>query len=121
MIDDDTIEIIYHDHSKIDLEAIKAAFAKYDAFTTKRLKKLTIAGEHTEITAEARKYGHEQSKARRKFIIAEALVVNSLPQKMVANFYSAFIKDLYPIKYFTDAESAKQWLDEIRDDATFSN
>lgn len=117
MMDDQTIEIVYHDNIRIDLAGIQEAWQQLDEFTKeKRLKKLTIVGRNTSITHEARKNGHAESKAREKYIMAEALVVHTLPQKMVANFYSKFIKDLYPIKYFTDVDDAKQWLSLIPGD-----
>jgi len=111
MLDQDTVEITYEDNIKVDLDGLKNAWVKLDAYTEKRrLKKLIIVGKRTEITHEARKYGHEEAKIRSKFIVAEAIVVHNLPQKMVANFYSNFIKELYPIKYFTEIEDAKAWL-----------
>jgi hypothetical protein len=115
MLDEHTIEIIYHDNITIDLTGIQKAWTKLDDFTQKkRLKKLTIVGKNTAITRDARRNGHAESEARKHIIAAEALVVHTLPQKMVANFYSKFIKDLYPIKYFTDIEDAKKWLSTIQ-------
>ncbi len=115
MLDEYTIEIIYHDNITIDLTGIQKAWVKLDDFTQKkRLKKLTIVGKNTSITREARRNGHAESESRKHIIAAEALVVHTLPQKMVANFYSKFIKDLYPIKYCTDVEAARQWLNSIQ-------
>ena len=116
MIQPDTIEVVYHDHIKIDVEGIREGFIQLDKFSEmKRFKKLIIIGKDTEISKEARTYGHSESKLRKNSIIAEALVVHTLPQKMAANFYTAFIKDTYPTKYFTEIEKAKEWLAAIND------
>ena len=43
-------------------------------------------------------------------IKAEAIVVNSLAHKIMANFITKFYKTPMPIKIFNDEESALQWL-----------
>lgn len=114
MLNENTVEISFLDNILIDLESLKAAWIILDEFTqNRRLKKLVIVGRNTDITHEARKNGHASSQARKAYIIAEAMVVHTLPQKMVANFYSRFIKNQYPIKYFTDVDAAKEWLAAI--------
>ncbi len=103
----------FEDRIILDIEAIHIVDRYCDGFTAgKRLKKLIIAGRNTQITKEARVFGQEKSKAMKDFIIAEAIVVHTLPQKMTANFYFRFLKNLYPMKFFTDVDKARQWLDE---------
>lgn len=114
MLNEDTIELVFHDNIKIDLDGMREGWIELDNFTqNKPLKKLTIVGRNTDITHEARKFGHTEIKARGKYIKAEAMVVHTLPQKMIANFYFAFVKNMYPVKYFTDVDEAKEWLKAI--------
>lgn len=82
MLNEDTMELIFHDNIKIDLDGMKEGLIELDNFTQNRpLKKLTIVGRNTDITHEARKFGHTEIKARGKYIKAEAMVVHTLPQK----------------------------------------
>ncbi|MDI1234340.1 MAG: hypothetical protein PSX81_08665 [bacterium] len=111
MLDDRTLFLEFNDEVIIDLEAIKLIDKNCDALVAgRKLKRLVIAGKNTLITKEARVFGQVKSKEMRNIVIAEAVVVNTLPQKMVANFYFAFIKDFYPAKFFTDINKAKEWL-----------
>jgi hypothetical protein len=54
----------------------------------------------------------QENKDRKNTIIAEAVLVSSLTQKMTTNFYLKFIKDSYPSKFFTDYNKAKDWLND---------
>ncbi len=111
MLDDRTLFLEFNDEVLLDLEAIKCVDRNCDELVAgRKLKRLVIAGKNTLITKEAREYGQAKSRESKSMIIAEAVVVNTLPQKMVANFYFAFIKDFYPAKFFTDINKAKEWL-----------
>ena len=111
MLNESTLEITFQDEVLIDLEAIKLIDAHCDEIVAgRRLKRLVVSGKKTLMTKEARQYGQDKSKSSKDLIIAEAVVVNTLPQKMVANFYFAFIRDFYPAKFFTDINKAKDWL-----------
>lgn len=51
-----------------------------------------------------------RSTFRRKgFAIADAIVVNQLPQKITANFYMSVDSPVIPTKVFFDFESAFKW------------
>ncbi len=111
MLDERTMKVEFHEEIMLDLDAITLVDKCCDEFVAgRRLKRLIIAGKNTQITKEARIYGQEKSRQLKDMVIAEAVVVNSLPQKMVANFYFAFIKEFYPARFFTDVEKAKEWL-----------
>ncbi|MES2617169.1 MAG: hypothetical protein V4613_04780 [Bacteroidota bacterium] len=116
MIDEQTVEIVFKDHSIIDVEELKDSYSKLHQFTNgKRIKKLIVSGKFTEITRQAREYGHNESHKIKDKVIAEAMVVHSLGQKMVANFYLRCIKNIYPVKFFTEVQKAKEWLNDQPD------
>jgi hypothetical protein len=111
MLEDNICEIIFKDRVRIELQDMMDAFDLVNSFTNhKPVKKLVITGERTEITKEARLFGHEASLKVKHNVIAEAIIVHSLYQKMVINFYSKFIKDNYPTQFFVDTAKAKDWL-----------
>jgi hypothetical protein len=114
MLEDNICEIIFKDRVRIELQDMMDAFDLVNSFTNhKPVKKLVITGERTEITKEARLFGHEASLKVKHNVIAEAIIVHSLYQKMVINFYSKFIKDNYPTQFFVDIAKAKDWLKSI--------
>ena len=46
---------------------------------------------------------------------AQAIIVNSLHTKLLANFYMKFNKPINPIKVFSNFDDAYQWVKPIRD------
>jgi hypothetical protein len=112
-IDEQTMELVFKDNSHVDVEEIEAVNTYVGQYTKgKRIKRLTISGKNSEISAKARQIGEKLSEDAKDSIIAEAVVVHSLTQKMVANFYFKYLKDLYPARFFTDVEKAKEWLEK---------
>lgn len=67
-----------------------------------RLNKLLIP------TKEAREFVASEERAVRAK--AEAFILNSLPQRIVGNFYLRFNKPPVPSKLFTSEEEALAWL-----------
>lgn len=45
-----------------------------------------------------------------EFILAEAFVISSLPQRILGNFYLNNFKPIVPAKVFTNKEEAREWL-----------
>lgn len=114
MRDEITVEVEFHDVKQIDINLLSEAYRILDNFTEgRRLKKLLITGPSNSITKEARTFGESEAQKRKNSIIAEAIVVHSLPQKMAINFYLNFIKGEYPVRYFTDASKANEWLSSM--------
>jgi hypothetical protein len=113
-IDNSIVIVAFKDNVTIDLEQIKDTYAKLHAITGNEIhKKLIITGKHTQITKDARLYGMNESKRISKNVDAEAIVVHSLYQKMVINFYNRFIENNLLVKSFTDVEKAKEWLQNL--------
>jgi hypothetical protein len=54
----------------------------------------------------------EESKAYRT---ADAIVIHSFAQKMVANFYMSFHKPPVPTRFFQTKAAAVEWLLQLRD------
>lgn len=111
MIDNSTVEVIFKSDAVIGLEQLKITFNQLHQITgDKPHKKLIITGRRTEITKDARLFGMEEAKRIGEYVKAEAIVVHSLYQKMVINFYRRFIDSKYPTRFFTDIDKAKEWL-----------
>ncbi|PIE86769.1 MAG: hypothetical protein CSA03_03785 [Bacteroidetes bacterium] len=69
---------------------------------------LTIFGERTVPSKEARQFSI--SKSGSQFKLAEAIVVQSLSQKMVFNFMINVERPSVRTKLFTSIDEAKKWL-----------
>ncbi|MES2617132.1 MAG: hypothetical protein V4613_04590 [Bacteroidota bacterium] len=111
MIDSKTVEVRYHDNVHVGLTEIVDVMDDLYSFTENRpLKRLVICTEKSTINREARAYLQTENKKFKDIIIAEAVVVTSFTQKMSTNFYLAFMKNIFPSKFFTDEEKAIEWL-----------
>lgn len=109
--DDNIIEIIYQDKTLIDLESAKAIFNEFDRITAgRKVKKLMVMGQATNLTEEARHFIISENNKRKDQILAEAIVVHSFFQKLSANFYILYLRNIYPTHFFTCKETASEWL-----------
>ena len=90
MIEGNICEIIFKDHVRIELQDMVESFDLVNSYTNhKPVKKLVITGERTEITKEARLFGHEASLKIKHNIIAEAIHGNksqNARQRALSNF-----------------------------------
>jgi hypothetical protein len=68
---------------------------------------LAIAGERTQATEEARRYAAGNVPEGR---VAEAIIIGSLPVRIMGNFYLKFHKPEVPTRMFDDQEEALKWL-----------
>lgn len=109
--EDKILEVLYKDDVVVTLEEMKFLLDDLYKFTgKKRLKRLIVISKNAKMDLAARIYLQESNKDNKDLIAAEAIVVYSLTQKMTTNFYLKFIKDIYPSKFFTDIEKARDWL-----------
>ncbi len=72
------------------------------------LLRLVIIDKFISTDPEVRAYA--ASKNRDKFVLADALVIQSQAMKIIANFYLRFNKPSRPTKIFTDREEGLNWL-----------
>ena len=69
------------------------------------------SGNYTTISEEGRKLmSSPEIELNRK---ASAFVINSLGQKLIANFYLKVDRPKVPTKFFSDKEKAMNWVKEI--------
>lgn len=108
------VQVQYKDNIDIDLTDAVEDYRIYDEFTEgKPVKKLILSGKYTIITSEARTYIQSENKKRSDKIIAEAIVIHSLAQRIFANMYFGIIHRSYPLKVFNSKDDALMWLDNI--------
>lgn len=73
---------------------------------------LIIVGEHTLADNEARTLSCSALGSIYK--LADAFVISSLSQRIIANFYMKVNKPFVPTKFFNKVEEAIAWLKELR-------
>lgn len=75
---------------------------------------LLVHGKHSSVTNDTRKMAAEPQFAlyRKAF----AIVVNSLAQRLIGNFYIKFDMPPSPTRLFTDEQKAIQWIKSVEAD-----
>ncbi len=110
IIEDD---IFYLNYSPNELALGSDYKAGYDAYNLLRnekpMKVIVENGEYTIIDTSAREY-LQNNKLIAK---AAAIVLPSIGQRIVYNFYVKFRKQDHPIKAFTNFPKAKSWLNSL--------
>ncbi len=91
-----------------DVSEFHAIFAKETE--NRKLKLLVLPGQNTSANREAREYSQRTILKS----LGEAIVINSLAQRIISNFYISFkSKADYPIKMFNSKEEALKWLKKL--------
>mgnify|MGYP000267985376 CR=1 FL=1 len=93
-----------------DFQELKEAAKKIG--NGKRFYNLITVGEFTLPSREAREAScsHEGSEFKK----ADAFVIKSLPQKIIANFMIKVNRPTVPTKYFDSVEAAKAWISSLK-------
>jgi len=76
--------------------------------TTAKYKVLTAPKINADIEPEVRNYLVQPQRAER--VSADALVINNLPHRLLADFYLKFNRPDIPTRFFSSEEEAREWL-----------
>ncbi len=110
-LEDDILCVEYIDDiilSEDNVMEFHAIFAKETE--ERRLKLLVLPGQNTSASREAREYSQRTVLKS----LGEAIVINSLAQRIISNFYISFkSKADYPIKMFNSKDEALKWLKSL--------
>ncbi|MGB0888134.1 MAG: hypothetical protein ACPGSL_08440 [Vicingaceae bacterium] len=108
--EDNIVEVITFD--KVNL-CVKKCLEIHDAYDQmlekdKKYRILYLPGKYVDWEKEARECCATEEAT--KHSLAEAIVVHSLAQRLLVNFYLKINKPLVPTKLFRNKVSAKKWL-----------
>ena len=110
MIDSDIYYISFHKDSFLEIDDIKDSFKTYKTFgDNKPLKVLMEFGKYVSTNLEGRTYTQQNTIPA----IAEAIVLTSLPLKLLYSFHLKKRILKHPIKTFTSKSKALIWLKTI--------
>jgi hypothetical protein len=113
LTDSSTLEVQIDKDIEFELDhAIQLNDRIRDISEREKYFQLTVYGSRTVPSKEARNFALSQEGSQHK--LAEAIVVESLSQKMVFNFMINVERPSIRTKLFTCIEEAKEWLDSIK-------
>lgn len=111
---DGIVKITMKDNVEVDITQSRKIFDIVCSFATKKeLLVLVIGGKGASITKEAREFaGSDEASS---ITIAEAVVTDSLSQKLIVNFLLHFYKPKRELKLFTNEHDALVWLNGFKE------
>ena len=93
-----------------DVQKIKENLATIQKISGgKKVPVFSLAGKYTLATKEAREFV-AKAEVSRKILTAEAFVVQSTAQRIIANFYLRINKPKIPTAFFKSEVDAVEWL-----------
>ena len=110
-LDADRVLLIkFKDGADVDVEKAEQIMkTSFKLVNKKRFYLITDARDiHGSIDHSSRKYMSEHEV--NNLSIAQAIVVNNMPLKLIANFYLKFYKHNQPMRVFSNIEKARKWV-----------
>lgn len=106
---DGIIQFFYGDNMEYTMAETKALEEAVQEMTKGEIHlSLRIAAKYTSVDTEVMKY---LSRGRGTlFTLADAFVIHSVSQRILANFYLNISRPILPTKVFTDVSQAEDWL-----------
>ena len=105
----DIIYVLFKDNCTLDIDLQMRLLEQYNKIAENKLMPfIFMAAENVSITKEARDNAVKIEDI--SMIGYSAVIVTSLPYKLIANFYLRFNKPKRPFKVFSNEEEAVKWL-----------
>lgn len=109
LIGEDILRIEYKPYCYVDVAEFEENLQAYRTIMkTEKVFVLTIANTGAESSPEVRNIFASQQRSG--FKIAEAFVISSLAQRIVANYVMKFQKPSHPLRFFNSEAEAMNWL-----------
>jgi hypothetical protein len=111
--EDGIIQINCSDNFEYEVEHIKENLAAIKQLSgDKKVLVLNMAGNNASVTKEVREY--VATAPHKSFVKAEAFVIGSLAQHLLASFYNKINKPIVPTGFFKNKQEAEYWLKNIK-------
>jgi hypothetical protein len=107
--DDFIVRIGIKTGAEVDVEALKSLYLALDKIEEgeKYAYIYNTADGTSTLTFEARKFASQHNEYYKKACVA--IVIQSLPQRIVGNFYLRTVKQTVPYKLFNSLKEAEKW------------
>lgn len=112
LIGNDIIEFVVKEGCEVDLADVKEMVLTAGELGGGRMfKNIIIAGKYSSMSSEATLY--MKTDEAHRYTIADAIVIDSLAQRILGNFYLGIVNEKRPSKLFNSKEKALNWLKSL--------
>lgn len=111
--EDDILTAVIKPNVDLGIEEMAELLEFTNQFTNYK-KRYTIIDTRSEYNSkpEVQKFYAEHESVKYRY--ADAFIVNSLPMRILVNFYIRFHKPKIPTKLFNNMEAAKIWIEQLK-------
>lgn len=116
-LDHDLIKVVYRDGYQVELEDAKMVDEVFQELSNNSPVCIFMDtnGRYSVFSSEAQNYFSNEGKlAKDNNIIAFAIIINNLPNRLLVRFYLAFFKPKYTFEIFKNEEDALMFLNASR-------
>ncbi len=116
-IDIDLVKFVYRDDYKVELSDVKMVDDIFIEFSEGRSMYgiMDAKGRYSVFTSEAQKYlSKEAPMVIQNKLLGFAIIIDSLPNRILAKFYITFFKPSYPVKIFSNEKEAMNFINVLR-------
>lgn len=116
-LDHDLIKIVYKDNYQVELEDAKMVDAIFQEFYSNKPLHILMdtKGRYSVFSSEAQLYfSYEAPLTIQNKMAAFAILIDSLPNRLLVRFYLTFFRPKYPFEIFSNEEDALMFLNTLR-------
>jgi hypothetical protein len=105
-------EIEVFENGEFGFEDLKLQLEAQKEMGGQHLPVLVLCGDYT--TTDVDFMNHLSKNVNVPYSAADAFVINSLPQRIIANFYVMIMRPERPTKFFNSKEEAVKWMKKLK-------
>ena len=112
LVSESIIEFVVKDNMEVELPDVKEMIETAGEFGNgKQFKNLIVAGKYSSMSPEATQY--MKTDEAHRYTLADAIVIDSLAQRILGNFYLGIVSKKRPSKLFNSKDKAIHWLNSL--------
>lgn len=115
LYEDDIYHVVVKKGEHITMDFIQLGYAFLDENGAGRYYNIYEFGSFSDVDPKVREW--MAAPPVRSYTIADAIVINSLPLKMLADFYLKFDKPVNPTRIFNSRDKALDWINKLREES----
>jgi hypothetical protein len=105
-------EIEIAENGEFGFEDLRLQIEAQEEMGAEPLPVMVLCGDYT--TKDVDFMNHLSKNANVPYSTASAFVLNSIPQRIVANFYIRIVRPQRPTKFFNTKDEALKWINKLK-------
>ena len=115
LYENNIFHVIVKEGEKVNMEMVNEGYAFLENYGTGKFYNIYEFKSFADVDPDVREWSSSDLEA--KYSVIDAIVINNIAQKILADFYLKFNKPKQPTKIFTSIDKAVEWIHQkIKED-----